>query len=113
MDDKQNNNNNPHQNGNNNTTDLTLKAKEERAEFGSAGHDDINKNLGSFGNDVAKQQAPEIKLDVDAKIVEKAAQEKIDFERFAKNKRTEKAAKTRFGEKVSIMLRSKKGLRTT
>lgn len=112
MDDKQKNTN-----GSNEDIDLlTKKAKEEKAEFGSAGHDDINKNLGSFGNTVnqpAQNQAPEVKLDVDAKIVEKAAAEKIDFDRFSKTKRTEKAAKTKFGEKVSIMLRSKQGLRRT
>lgn len=94
---------------------LTKKAKEEKFEFGSAGHDDINKNLGSFGNTVAKPETTnnEVKLDVDAKVVEKASQEKINFERFTKTRRAEKAAKTRFGEKVSIMLRSKKGLRRT
>lgn len=94
---------------------LTKKAREERSEFGSAGHDDINKNLGSFGSTVVKQETTdnEVKLDVDAKVVEKASKEKINFERFKKTKRTEKAAKTRFGEKVSIMLRSKKGLRRT
>lgn len=95
---------------------LTKKAKEEKAEFGSAGHDDINKNLGSFGNTVKQpeQQTPnEVKLDVDAKIVEKASKEKINFERFTKTKKAEKAAKTKFGEKVSIMLRSKKGLKMT
>lgn len=95
---------------------LTKKAKEEKAEFGSAGHDDINKNLGSFGPtkvEAQPSQAPEVKLDVDAKVVEKAAAEKINFERFTKTKRAEKAAKTKFGEKVSIMLRTKKGLRRT
>lgn len=95
---------------------LTKKAKEEKAEFGSAGHDDINKNLGSFGETQVKPEAPaanEVKLDVDAKVVEKASKEKINFERFSKTKRGEKAAKTKFGEKVSIMLRSKKGLRNT
>lgn len=93
---------------------LTKKAKEEKAEFGSAGHDDINKNLGSFGDTKVQQAAVnEVKLDVDAKVVEKASQEKINFERFSKTKRSEKAAKTKFGEKVSIMLRSKKGLRAT
>lgn len=95
---------------------LTKKAKEEKIEFGSAGHDDINKNLGSFGNTVVKPEQPqanEVKLDVDAKVVEKASKEKINFERFKKTRKTEKAAKTRFGEKVSIMLRTKKGLRIT
>lgn len=95
---------------------LTKKAKEEKAEFGSAGHDDINKNLGSFGDTQVKTEqssANEVKLDVDAKVVEKASQEKINFERFSKTRKTEKAAKTKFGEKVSIMLRSKKGLKTT
>ncbi len=95
---------------------LTQKAKEEKLEFGAAGHDDINKNLGSFGNTVVQpQQAtpPEVKLDVDAKIVEKASQEKINFERFTKTRRTEKAAKTKFGERVSMMLRSKKGFART
>lgn len=94
---------------------LTKKAKEEKAEFGSAGHDDINKNLGSFGNTQVQPEpsTPEVKLDVDAKVVEKAAAEKLNFERFTKTKRSEKAAKTKFGEKVSIMLRSKKGLRRT
>lgn len=95
---------------------LTQKAKESKIEFGSAGHDDINKNLGSFGNTVVKpdqSQPNEIKLDVDAKIVEKASKEKIDFERFKKTRKAEKAAKTKFGEKVSIMLHSKKGLRLT
>ena len=95
---------------------LTQKAKESKIEFGSAGHDDINKNLGSFGNTVVPQaetNAPEVKFDVDTKLVEKAAQEKINFERFSKTKRTEKAAKTRLGERISMMLRSKKGLRNT
>ncbi|MCQ2956419.1 MAG: hypothetical protein MJ233_00680 [Mycoplasmoidaceae bacterium] len=95
---------------------LTKKAKEEKQEFGSAGHDDINKNLGSFGNTVVQAepaQAPEVKLDVDAKVVEKASQEKINFERFTKTKRAERAAKTKFGEKVSMMLRTKQGLRRT
>ncbi|MBQ0045655.1 MAG: hypothetical protein KBS35_02080 [Mycoplasma sp.] len=113
MDDKKENN----VNGSNEDIDLlTKKAKEEKAEFGSAGHDDINKNLGSFGNTVKQpeqNQAPEVKLDVDAKVVEKAAAEKINFERFSKTRRSEKAAKTKFGEKVSIMLRSKQGLRRT
>ena len=65
---------------------LTKKAKEEKAEFGSAGHDDINKNLGSFGNTQVQPEpsTPEVKLDVDAKVVEKAAAEKLNFERFTK-----------------------------
>lgn len=122
MDDKKvDNTNNPDNTTNPNTPKnesvdfLTQKAKEEKFEFGAAGHDDINKNLGSFGNTQVKpeQQAPEVKLDVDAKVVEKAANEKINFERFTKTKRAEKAAKTKFGERVSIMLRSKKGFTTT
>lgn len=94
---------------------LTKKAKEEKAEFGSAGHDDINKNLGSFGNTAQPKQdnRADVKLDVDAKVVEQASKEKINFERFSKTRRTEKAAKTKFGEKISMMLRTKKGLRTT
>lgn len=115
MDDKKINNQNPNGSNDDSIDLLTKKAKEEKAEFGSAGHDDINKNLGSFGNTQVKpeQSAPDVKLDVDAKVVEKASQEKINFERFSKTKRAEKAAKTKFGEKVSIMLRSKKGLRRT
>lgn len=95
---------------------LTKNAKESKITFGSAGHDDINKNLGSFGDTVvnpAPSETSQIKLDVDAKVVEKASKEKIDFERFKRTRRTEKAAKTRFGEKVSLMLHTKKGLRLT
>lgn len=116
MDDKKTNVPNGNQSNDDSIDLLTKKAKEEKAEFGSAGHDDINKNLGSFGNTVKQpeQQAPnEVKLDVDAKIVEKASKEKINFERFTKTKKAEKAAKTKFGEKVSIMLRSKNGLKMT
>lgn len=116
MDDKKTNNNNPNETKNNPFDSLTKTAQEQQAEFGSAGHDDINKNLGSFGQTKVEPQQPtppEVKLDVDAKVVEKASQEKINFERFSKTKRTEKAAKTKFGEKVSIMLRTKKGLRMT
>ncbi|XQP54970.1 MAG: hypothetical protein ACOQNV_02435 [Mycoplasmoidaceae bacterium] len=116
MDDKKTNTNNPNESKDQPFDSLTKTAQEQSAEFGSAGHDDINKNLGSFGpTKVEPQQnpTPEVKLDVDAKVVEKASQEKINFERFTKTKRAEKAAKTKFGEKVSIMLRSKKGLRTT
>ncbi|MCQ3915533.1 MAG: hypothetical protein MJ195_02115 [Mycoplasmoidaceae bacterium] len=116
MDDKKTNNNNPNETKDQPFDSLTKTAREQSAEFGSAGHDDINKNLGSFGpTKVQAEQnvAPEVKLDVDAKVVEKAAQEKINFERFSKTKRSERAAKTRFGEKVSIMLRTKKGLLTT
>lgn len=94
---------------------LTKTAQEQSAEFGAAGHDDINKNLGSFGptNTQQSNAAPDVKLDVDVKTVEKASKEKIDFERFKKTKRVEKAAKTRFGEKVSIMLGTKKGFTLT
>lgn len=94
---------------------LTKKAKEEKAEFGSGGHDDINKNVGSFGTTVVQPQAQpnEVKLDVDAKVVEKAAKETINFERFKKTKRAEKAAKTKFGEKVSKMLSDKAKLKKT
>lgn len=116
MDDKKTNTNNPNESKDQPFDSLTKTAQEQSAEFGSAGHDDINKNLGSFGPtkvEPQQNQAPEVKLDVDAKVVEKASKEKINFERFTKTKRSEKAAKTKFGEKVSIMLRSKKGLRTT
>ncbi|XQP55870.1 MAG: hypothetical protein ACOQNY_00520 [Mycoplasmoidaceae bacterium] len=115
MDDKKQNNTNPNTPDDTSVDYLTQKAKESKIEFGSAGHDDINKNLGSFGNTVAKPATTqaEVKLDVDAKIVEKAAAEKINFERFTKTRRQEKAAKTRFGERVSMMLRTKKGLRRT
>lgn len=116
MDDKNTKTNNPNGSNDKPFDSLTKKAQEQSAEFGAAGHDDINKNLGSFGNvQVQPQQAPapEVKLDVDAKVVEKAAQEKINFERFSRTRRTEKAAKTKFGEKVSIMLRTKKGLTLT
>ncbi|MCQ3908368.1 MAG: hypothetical protein MJ200_02170 [Mycoplasmoidaceae bacterium] len=116
MDDKKTNTNNPQNQKDQPFDSLTKKAQEQSAEFGAAGHDDINKNLGSFGPtkvEPQQNQAPEVKLDVDAKVVEKAAQEKINFERFSKTKRAEKAAKTKFGEKVSIMLRTKKGLALT
>lgn len=83
--------------------------------FGATGAEDINKNLGSFGKTVNEPEKPavEVKLDVDQNVVDKASKEKINFERFSKTRKTEKAAKTRFGEKVGIMLRSRKGLITT
>ena len=95
---------------------LKKEAQESQQDFGAAGVDDINKNIGSFTNTVneAESATPqEIKLDVDAKVVEKASQEKINFERFSKTRRTEKAAKTKFGEKVGLLLRNPKGLRKT
>jgi len=91
------------------------------ADFGSAGVDDINKNVGQFTTTVngpAAQPTSELKLDVDKDVVDKASKEKIDFERFDKTKKEKKHSdpnkpNTHFGEKVSMMLRSKKGLRTT
>jgi len=91
-------------------------------DFGPTGVDDINKNLGTFTNTVNGPAVPtsDLKLDVDSSVVEKASKEEIDFERFSKTKKegkhrtqTDSAPKTRFGEKVSMMLRSKKGLRNT
>ena len=96
--------------------DLVKQAKEQQVVFGSTGSDDINKNLGHFTKTVVKQdttQTNEIKLDADAKVVEQASKEKIDFEKFSRTKRGETKAKTKFGEKVSLMLRSKKGLTIT
>lgn len=93
---------------------LTKQAQESNITFGSSGHEDINKNLGSFGNNVkqpTETNTPEVKLDVDTKVVEQASKEKIDFERFSKTRRAERAARTKFGEKVSMILRTKKGLR--
>jgi len=91
------------------------------ADFGPAGVDDINKNVGHFTTTVngpAAQPTSELKLDVDASVVDKASKEKINFERFDKTKKEKKhydpnKPNTHFGEKVSMMLRSKKGLRTT
>lgn len=98
-----------------NPEELKKEAQTQTAEFGSAGTDDINKNVGSFGKTVVQPQEvkTEVKLDVDTKVVEKAAKEKIDFERFKRTKKPEKSAKTKFGEKVSLTLRSKEGLRKT
>lgn len=96
--------------------DIAKNAQEQQTVFGSTGSEDINKNIGNFTNTVVSQDTSvvePIKLDVDAKVVEQASKEKIDFERFTRTQRGEKAAKTKFGEKVSLMLRSKKGLRTT
>ncbi len=84
-------------------------------DFGAAGVDDINKNLGSFSNTVKQQeqaQSNEVKLDVDARVVEEASKEKIDFEKFNKTKRDFETPKTKFGEKVGLLLRNKKGLKT-
>lgn len=95
---------------------LKKEAQEAQQDFGAAGVDDINKNLGSFTNNVneADTSTPtEIKLDVDAKVIEKASKEKIDFERFSKTKKDFSQSKTKFGEKVGLLLRSKKGLKNT
>lgn len=95
----------------------------EPVDFGATGVDDINKNVGSFTNTV-NSPAPatsELKLDVDSSVIEKASKEEIDFERFSKTKKEHKhgkqqidsAPKTHFGERISMMLRTKKGLTTT
>ena len=96
--------------------DLIKQAKEQKVVFGSTGSDDINKNLGHFTNKVKQQDTSatvELKLDADAKVVEKAANEKIDFEKFTRTKKYEGKPKTKFGEKVGLMLRSRKGLTIT
>lgn len=85
-------------------------------DFGAAGVDDINKNLGSFTNTVKSQeqaQSNEVKLDVNKKVIEQASKEKIDFEKFSKTKRDFDKPKTKFGEKVGLLLRNKKGLKLT
>lgn len=95
--------------------ELKKEVKISLTDFGAAGVDDINKNLGSFTNTVKKQEdtSKEVKLDVDTKVVDQAAKETINFERFSKTRKDLGEPKTKFGEKVGLMLRSKKGLRTT
>lgn len=95
--------------------ELKKEVKISLTDFGAAGVDDINKNLGSFTNTVKQQESTpkEIKLDVDSKVVDQASKETINFERFSKTRKDLGEPKTKFGEKVGLMLRSKKGLTIT
>lgn len=84
-----------------------------KKDFGSAGVDDINKNVGSFTNTVKSEQAQssDIKLDFDNKVIEKASKEKIDFDKFSKTRKDLGAPKTKFGEKIGLLLRNKQSLK--
>ena len=95
---------------------LANKVKEHQIQFGSTQTDDINKNLGNFTNTMhsAKQNvAPQIQLDADKKIVEKASKEHINFDRFSNTKKHNKFLENRsskLNEKISLFLRKKNSL---
>lgn len=96
-----------------NVSELAKKAKEQLLQFGSTQSEDINKNLGKFTNQHTVQTNESnqtIKLEIDKNVVEKATNEKLDFERFSKTQRGNKQTKTKFGEKFSFLLRNKKSL---
>ncbi len=93
---------------------IKQETKDLLKDFGSAGVDDINKNLGSFANTVnSQEQLNQVRLDVNAQVVEQASKEKVDFERFSKTRKDWDKSKTKFGEKVGLLLRNKKGLTIT
>ena len=96
--------------------DLVKQAQADKADFGANQSDDINKNLGHFTKTVKEADTSateQIKLDFDSKVIDKASKEQVDFERFNKTKRGEAKTKTKFGERVNLLLRSNKGIKVT
>jgi len=112
MDDKQNKNTE----GQPEVDELLKNVQDNKTEFGANQSDDINRNVGSFTKTVKDPEpsaTQQIKLDVDSKVIEKASKEEVDFEHFSKTKHSQKSTKSKFGEKVGLVLRSKKGLTIT